>query len=369
MQPIDKKKKKKPLNNKRRGESGFSLLEMLVSIIIFAVVISAVYGLLQVARAGRNMSSERSDLMKQLRYTLNLMGRDTLNAGYSYEDNGAVLPNSLLNTRLGIPQDFDTSRDLLVGIVAGNNINTNSLQEGTPENTDIVSFVYRDLTFNLDGTTGASKTMTLTTATQNPTDVTNVTVGTGSNTSNCRVNDLYMIGDQSSAVLVMATSLPNSTTVRFQSGDPLGLNQTYSSGIVKPCGGAVTTNCMSYPAALKRVIWVSFAVKNDGTLVRMVYGNNGTSSTQIQEQPLAYGIENLQIKYVMKDGTLMDDPAAGPDGVNGTSDDIPQQLNDVRQVQFTITARGNDVDSRTGMRNRIKMTSTFSTRNMGYNAG
>jgi hypothetical protein len=126
---------------------------------------------------------------------------------------------------------------------------------------------------------------------------------------------------------------------------------------------------MDYPASVKRVYWVSFKVKNDGTLVRIVYGNNGNSSEQIQEQPLAYGIENLQIKYLMQDGTITDDPAAGPDGVLGTGDDTPINLNLVRQVRFEVTARGNDTDPRTGKRNRITLQGTFSTRNMGYDVG
>jgi hypothetical protein len=164
----------------------------------------------------------------------------------------------------------------------------------------------------------------------------------------------------------MATELPSSTTIRFAAVDPLGLNQTYTNGMLKPCG---SSNCIPYPASLKRIIWVAFSVKSDGTLVRKVFGNNGTSTEQIQEQPLAYGIENLQIKYVMADGSLRDDPAAGLDGLNNTADDQPTDLNLVRQVRFTITERGNDVDPRTGQRTRVTMTSTFSTRNMGYSVG
>lgn len=353
-----------------KNQAGFSLLEMLFSIIIFSVVIAAVYGLLQVARAGRNMSSERSDLMKQMRYTLNLMGRDALNAGYSYHKNGAVIPDNLLNTRLGLPADINTTRDLLVGIVAGNNINSNSLQTGTTQNTDVVSFIYRDVTFYPNPTTGSSQTMTVTSANESPSTVTNLNLGFGAvTTNNCRINDLYLVDSGTTTTLVMATAIPSTTQIAFAATDPLSLNQTYTNSVLQACVGTNTSNCTTYNATLKRVIWIAFKVKNDGTLVRLVFGNNGTSSTQIQEQPLAYGIENLQIKYLMDDGTTTDDPAAGPDGINGNADDTPPNLNLVRQIRFTITARGNDVDPRTGQRNRITMTSTFSTRNMGYNAG
>lgn len=367
----NRKKNNKAANNRRHNEAGFTILEMLVSVVIFSVVIAAVYGLLQVASAGRNMSSERSDLMKQTRYTLNLMGRDALNAGYSYDDDGGFIPDNILFTRLGIPADTNTDRDYLTGIIAGNNINTNSLQTGTTQNTDVISFIYRDITFNQDPVTGSSRSMTITKAEANPTDVPLVTAVAGSDILNkCRKNDLYLLQNDNSAVVVMATELVSATTMRFKAGDPLGLNQTYTTGKLKPCTGSENATCTTYNASLVRVIWVSFSVKNDGTLVRTVFGNNGDDiTTQIQEQPIAYGIENLQVKYVMNDGTISDNPLAGPDGILGNTDDDPTDMNLVRQVRFTITVRGNDVDGRTGQRNQITMTSTFSTRNMGFNAG
>jgi prepilin-type N-terminal cleavage/methylation domain-containing protein len=354
----------------KSGQEGFSLIEMLCSIIIFTVVIAAVYGLMAVARSNRNMSSERSDLMKQLRYTLNLMGRDALNAGYSYQKNGAVVPDNFLSTRLGVNTDIDTNRDLLVGVVSGNNVFTNSLQDpNNLQRTDTVSFIYRDISFNPDPITNTSRTVSITSAVADSGDISRVTLGTGNTTSVCNVNDLFLLESQSSAVLLMATAIPDSSSIQFANGDPLGVNQTYSQSILRPCANPDDENCMDYPASIKRVYWVSFKVKDDGTLLRVIYGNNGNNSTQIQEQPLAYGIENLQIKYLMEDGTVTDDPAAGPDGILGTSDDTPVNLNLVRQVQFIATAIGNDVDPQTGRANRITVSATFSTRNMGYDVG
>lgn len=353
-----------------KGQAGFSLIELIVGIVIFTVVMAAIYGLLAIARTDRNMSSEQSDLMKQIRYTMNLMGRDALNAGYSYQKNGAVVPDNLLSTRLGVNADVDTNRDLLVGVVAGNNLFTNSLQDaGNLQRTDTISFVYRDVSFNPDATTQTSKTLSVASAAADSGDIARLNLSAGNTTGVCRVNDLYLVESQSSAVLVMATAIPNSGSIQFGQGDPLGLNQKYSQSVMRQCASVDEENCMDYPASLKRVYWVSFKVNNDGTLVRVIYGNNGTSATQIQEQPLAYGIENLQIKYLMQDGTVTDDPAAGPDGVLGTLDDTPINLNLVRQVRFEVTARGNDIDPRTGKRNRITLEGTFSTRNMGYDVG
>lgn len=358
------------VKHRSKSEAGFSLIELIVAIVIFTIIMAAIYGLLAIARTDRNMSSEQSDLMKQVRYTLNLMGRDALNAGYSYQKNGAVVPDNLLATRLGVNPDIDTNRDLLVGVVAGNNLFTNSLQEtSSQQRTDTVSFIYREISFNPDATTQTSKTISIASAASDSGDITRLNLSTGNTTGVCRVNDLYLVESQSSAVLVMATGIPGANSIQFGQGDPLGLNQKYSQSVLRQCASVDEENCMDYPASLKRVYWVSFKVKDDGTLVRMIYGNNGNDSTQIQEHPLAYGIENLQIKYLMQDGTVTDDPAAGPDGTLGTSDDTPINLNLVRQVRFEVTASGKDIDPRTGKRNRITLEGTFSTRNMGYDVG
>jgi prepilin-type N-terminal cleavage/methylation domain-containing protein len=354
----------------KRGQEGFTLVELLCSIIIFTIVIGSIYALMAVARTDRNMSSERSDLMKQLRYTMNLMGRDALNAGYSYQKNGAVVPDNFLATRLGVNTDIDTNRDLLVGVVSGNNIFTNSLQDpANLQRTDVISFVYRDISFNPDTLTNTSRTLSVSSTVADTGDIARIILSAGNTTSVCNVNDLFLLESQNSALLLMATAIPSSTSIQFANGDPLGVNQTYTQSILRPCANPDDQNCMDYPASIKRVYWVSFKVKDDGTLLRIIYGNNGNSTTQIQEQPLAYGIENLQIKYLMEDGTVTDDPAAGADGILGTTDDTPVNLNLVRQVQFTATAKGNDIDPRTGKVNRITMSATFSTRNMGYDVG
>ncbi|MEJ7623179.1 MAG: hypothetical protein WKF34_04240, partial [Pyrinomonadaceae bacterium] len=83
--------------------------------------------------------------------------------------------------------------------------------------------------------------------------------------------------------------------------------------------------------------------------------------------PMVYGVEDFQIQYVMDDGTLSNNPSAGTDGIAGTADDTPSNLAAVRQVRFTISVRSIENDQR-GQPYRATMTSTFGTRNLGYDA-
>ena len=75
----------KILNRLKNGsQSGFSLLELVVAMVVFLVATGAVFGLLQVARQTRTAVSENVGLGKNVRLAINLLGRDTYNAGFGY---------------------------------------------------------------------------------------------------------------------------------------------------------------------------------------------------------------------------------------------------------------------------------------------
>jgi hypothetical protein len=71
----------------------------------------------------------------------------------------------------------------------------------------------------------------------------------------------------------------------------------------------------------------------------------------------------------MDDGRVLDDPIAGPDGIRGTVDDTPLAMNDVRQINISITVQSPEVDEQTKAFKTITLTASFSTRNVIYDAG
>lgn len=356
---------------RKPDERGFSVVELIISMVIFMVVVGTVYGLMQTGLIDRNRASRRSDILKNARAALHIIGRDALNAGLSYNLNGAMVPDNLVATRLGIAADGDSERDILPAVIGGNDLFVNLINPNPAVRTDLISFAYRDTGFN------SSNVISLTNAAAAPGSPATVRLQTQPNNAvNTSANDLYLVESDSSQVAVMATARPSSSEIDISPGDPLGINQPLNGtgtnvSLLQKCTALVTENCTTYVASVKRFVWVAYKVRGDGTLVRILFGNNtgAAASAQIQELPIAYNVENLQIRYVLEDGTVHDDPSVGPDGLPGTSDDTPANFNLVRQINVSITVQGSDDDEQTGRPESVTLTAIFSTRNLEYDAG
>lgn len=349
-------------NNTSGAQAGFSLIELLASMVVFMVVTGSIYGVLQVARQSRGAVSTQVQLTKNVRLGLNLVGRDTYNAGYGYPLlSTVVLRDNRISTVLGIPNDVDTSRDTVPPIIAGDNITVNTFNETPGVRTDQVTFLFKDGSFNLVGSPGreVSQPLNINAATTSGTGIDEIVPISGSN-ANCRVNDLYLVTGNSGSTLSVVTGLSGSNIVQFANGDILGFNQTGTSGALR----SITT-----PASMIRVRVVTYFVTADGTLMRREYANvpPPAPASAFTDEPLVYGVEDFQISYIMDDGAEVANPSAGPDGIAGNADDDQSALAAVRQVRLSISARTTELDSR-GQPVRVTETATFSTRNLGYDA-
>lgn len=361
----------KLISKNKSSEGGFSLLELLVSMAIFLIVISSIYGLLQIGMIDKNRSSRNADILKNARAAMHLIGRDALNAGLSYNKSGATVPDGFIATRLGLPADTDTERDILTGVIGGNDLFNNILQDDATKKTDLIAFAYRDVTFK------NGNVVSLNNAAAHPTSASTVRLQTKPNDAiNSSQYDLYLLESDSSQVAIMATTIPGASAIDIAPGDPLGLNQALDAtgvdaSLLNKCTAVIVENCTTYVASLKRFFWVAYKVKSDGTLVRILYGNNtgGAAAAQIQEMPIAYNVQDLQFRYVLEDGTVTENPSAGVDGVAGTADDVPENYNLVRQIIVTIKVQATENDEQMNQLDTITLTSTFSTRNLEYDAG
>lgn len=345
----------------RSGEEGVTLLEVIVAMVIFLGVTASIWGLMQVGLQSRNTVNETVSLTKSVRIGLNMVGRETANAGLGYPVAATVVvPDNRITNLLGIPPDFDAARDTVPPIITGNNITLNTFNNTAGVRTDQVTFLYKDTDFNLLGNAGppdrrVPQPLNIFGPTPD-TGFTQIIPLSGSN-AQCAVNDLYLISGSTGNRLGLATSLVDADKIRFANGDALGLNLAGSNDSIEG---------VSTPAAIQKVTMITFFVTADGTLTRRRYANSVPAVGWVDE-PLVYGVEDFQIQYVMNSGALLDDPTAGPDAIPGTPDDTLANLTLIRQVRYTVRVRSVEPDNNNRFY-RETMTATFSTRNLGYDA-
>ena len=221
-----------------------------------------------------------------------------------------------------------------------------------------VTILFKDTTFNLvgAGSLAFSQPLSINAATTTGGGIDEIVPISGVNTS-CQVNDIYLITGNTGSTLGLATALNGTDKVQFSNGDGLGFNQTGPTGPLR----AITT-----PASMQRVKMVTYFVTADGILTRREFANVPSVAAFVDE-PLVYSVENFQIQYVMDDGSLSENPSAGADGIAGNADDTQASLAAVRQVRFTISVRSTELDQ-SGQPYRETMSTTVSTRNLGYDA-
>jgi type II secretory pathway pseudopilin PulG len=347
----------------RIAETGFSIVELIIAMVIFMIVTGIVFGTLQVAMKSRTVVTESTQVNKNVRVAMNVIGRDTYNAGFGYPlKNTVVLPDNRITTLLGIPVDFDNTRDTVPPIIVGNNTNLNTYNPVANTRTDQITLLFKDTSFNLVGPAGSEVSTPINiNAATTTSGIDQIVPLSGSNAA-CRVNDIYLISGNTGSTIGLATALTGGNTVQFANGDVLGINQTGTAGPLR----SITT-----PATLQRVFMVTYFVTTDGTLTRREFANDAPVAPAVGQsfvdEPLVYGVEDLQIRYIMDDGTVTDNPSAGPNGIPGDADDTQALLAAIRQIRFTVSVRSVELNA-ANQPYRSTMTTTYSTRNLGYDA-
>ncbi len=360
-------------SRKFKNQQGFSILELIIAMVLFLIITGAVYGLLEVGRIDRNRSSRRADILKNARVAIHLIGRDALNSGLGYHKIGGIVPDDYLSSKIKVPVDGDETKDLLTAVVCGNNIFPNNLLTDTTARTDTIAFAFRDLDFNAGN---VIELKSVDSPVGQP-SIARVQTKSATGAAMTSAYDLYLLESNISQIAVMATATNQTNEITFAPTDPLGINLPLNgtgknSSLMRACVDSDDEDCTSYSfAALKRFFLVTYKVKEDGTLVRTIYGNNkdALASEQIQEQPLAYNVEDLQFKYVLSNGRVTENPAWGTDNLPGTADDDPKDFNLVRQLTVTIKVQSTEIDEKTGLPERVTLNATFGTRNLEYDAG
>lgn len=335
-------------------ENGFTLIELMVSMTVFLIVIAAVFSVMRFATLQSNTINTRTDALKGAKIALSYVRRDAINAGLGFNKVGGLITDDFISPLLNIPPDPDSERDFLTGILAGNNVNSNSLNGSVK--TDSIAFVSRDLNFNNKNLLNFSQTSKVgdSVEVQTPQSIENIV----------QPNDLYLfeLSSGTSQIVGMVTSLTDNNTLKLSPGDPLNINQS-ANGI--DSGQSLLVSSGSVSGTIKKMNLVCYSVTEDGILVRKTFGNQTEKdvNTQIEVRELILGVKDFQVKYLLDDGTTTDDPSNGNNGQENQ-----KQMNRIVEIQVSITV----VQEDTGLPQAtepITFKEFISTRNLRYSEG
>lgn len=333
-----------------KDEKGFTILELIISMIVFLIAVAAIFGAMRIAGMQKSTNNDRIDQMRSARIALEYMRRDTLNAGSGYHRTGGNVPDGFGVSLFGLPSDPDSERDFLVSIFGADDLTNNVLNPG--KKMDLLGLVSRDYTFN-DG-----KVIDYNSSNSSGGNAYLTTTVAGA-ASVCAVNDLYLIEVGGTTQLIgMATAVSGGNTITLAVKDPFGVNQAANVAdinlqnlLVKAPGSGV----------IKKINLITYGITAEGVLVRKTYGNRGTAASQIEERELVYGVTDFQIKYFMKDGTTLDNPSN-----NNNGRDNQQKMNEVVQVQISVTIMPVTKDGLENPVAPVTLKEFISTKNLRY---
>ena len=318
----------------REREAGFSLIELLVAMTITLIVSGAIYGLLAGGQNAFRREPELTERQQNIRLAMDLIMRDTANAGVSLPPFTQVFTTGLDDDALSPPGPSGEQSDeyeLLTGTnqesepVCVNNTNGQGTQvyltrtsvppidpDGpTPQARKVF------LVFSSDPATNAEDRWT--TRRLSDQDVDNYPSTAG--TPDCSAGN--------HARLTLAGATPGNPTTLCEAAEepPVG-NISGGSG----CTMAVT-----------RIVYanqVRYRIRAEPDGVPVLERSSSEDGNPPTFHALARGIEEMQIQYasVGDPDVWLDEPPVVADPVAPTAD-IPGYATLVRQVRVTLTSR------------------------------
>lgn len=325
---------------------GISLPEMMMTILITMVMMTAAFGALDDGLTMRENADVSSEMHHNVRMGMNEMSRDLILAGQAIPIGGIPVPNGAgaapINRPGPVPLTFPAGTQVLRPVITGDALGP--LQLGLA--TDLVTIIYADATLDLGQTVLASIAA----------DGSAMTVAAGTDitlpANELQVGDLIMFSNAMGTALQMITAVSGAQTVTFGSLDPLDLNQrNAAAGTIMQLQDEPGT----FPPTTATRVWmityfVDASVPGSPRLMRVVNDHQPT--------PIAMEIENLQLTYDLVDGAT--DPAGIDEPVS------PNTAADIRKVNIAIGARSHKKHIQTAEYQRTMQTGQVSLRNLSF---
>jgi prepilin-type N-terminal cleavage/methylation domain-containing protein len=334
-------------NLPRDSESGFTLAEMLIAMMLTLIVLSAAIETLTRTMSMTGTARLISETNHGLQAGTSLMVRDIMQTGQGIPLGGIPLPSGVGADPVYRPGPdgltFDAGAETVPAISPGNELGPTLLGVAT----DVITVLYADRTLALDS-------KPLVTIASNGTSMTVDAAVPVTGSNGLKAGDLILFTNPNGNALQMVTATPTSQVVEFDDNDPMRMNQRSApQGTLLNLKDAATGTFPQTTAL--RVFMISYFVDlPDGSdLPRLVRRVNMGDKLAI-----AMGVENLQVTYDLVDGTT--NPTNVQDVPSGNSP------NQIRKVNLFVAARSQDVDPQTHEYFRNSMATQVGLRSLSF---
>jgi type II secretory pathway pseudopilin PulG len=347
------------------GESGFSLVELLISTGIMTLIMGVTMNAMMQAMRANEMATMLTSMNANLRTGMDLIVRDLLQTGQDLPvgrvvmiPSGAGVGNMKMpgppTTSFNVPTGTTELSAVIPGPARGHTVNGRA--------TDIITILASDSSFSnvdLDNVTDTTMQIKLPCVAPAVCNGINITDG---GADDLVEGQLIMLVKGSISTLVQITGLSNQTAT-FASGDSLGFNQATPAGSLRALNlsaPSLTTSAaqardQTQASRIRMITYYIDALTNPQrpALVRRMNNGHPTQFNNALGTVVAFDVENLIISYDIANG------ATNPANVRMTSTDLttsgactpdPCSANQIRKVNVTLVGRST---------NRFKTTKSY----------
>jgi type II secretory pathway pseudopilin PulG len=352
-----------------RGDAGFSLPEMMISMGIMMVVLAGTFAAMTTAMTAEQTASNLTTLNSHLRSSMDLVVRDFLQVGQGLPVGRVIgIPNGPGSAQITRPGPAAAGGCAgVTPFAAGPTLSAVTVGPdlGPPINgqcTDVITTLAHDGVFdNVNVTAIAANGRSLTVYPYGPDGINAtpddvlITDAPDALGDNIRVGDLLEVTKGATSVMVAVTAVAGQT-ITFAPGDPLGINQfdlalgmlgtmnqLRAAAPVDTAAPVVTAGVIQRgQSTVSRIRMITYFVNTttDPTSPRLLRQINGNAPNAV-----AFEMEAFRITYDLADGVVnpvgarMNAADLGGGGACGVSPCSPNQIRKANVVMAIRSAR------------------------------
>jgi prepilin-type N-terminal cleavage/methylation domain-containing protein len=344
-------------NQNLKSQSGFSMIELLVSLAVTTIVTGAAFALVGSSIKFASGTYNTTDAEQSLRAAQEVINRDLTTAGSGLKGMGNIsVPKTFVQnylTQTPIVDPLNPNYVNLALVVSDDNVPANTaVPQASPAvnvmaGTDRLTMLTQDTSFN-----GGQAVTLLSGKITFSGSNTNILVP---NAALFRTGEMYAIASGNSVAFGVVSSIAGST-LTLTNGDTYGINQTGSGTPID-----VVSVGGTQPTSLMRLQIIHYYLNANNLLIRRVFG---VPTVTFVDSVVAEHVTGLQFRYLLN---MADANGFVPQPVRQLSNANQQRVREVETTVSVETAKAvNAVTANNNGRQSISTTAATSVRNMQF---